>query len=104
AVLGVLVVVEEAAVALLLPPLAARALGRPPLHLARERQRRAPHLVEAPAALEADVDVHAARARGLGPPGKAVLGEDVAHQQGHAPYVVPAHARAGVEVDAQLVG
>ena len=44
AILGVLVVVEEDAVALLLPPLAGGELGRAPLDLARQRQRRAPHL------------------------------------------------------------
>ena len=67
AVLGVLVVVEEDAVALLLPPLAGGERRRAPLDLARQRQRGAAHLVEAPAPLDAHVDVHAARARGLGP-------------------------------------
>ncbi len=90
--------------ALLLPPLARRELRRAPLHLARERQGRAPHLIEAPAALDPHVHVHAARARRLGPAAQAVLGEHVAHDQRHAPHVVPAHARAGIEVDPQLVG
>ena len=49
AVLRVLVVVEEDAVALLLPPLARRERRRAPLDLARERQRGAAHLVEGPA-------------------------------------------------------
>src|SRR5687767_6887121 len=43
AVARVLVVIDEDAVALLLPPLARRQLRRAPLHLARERQRRAAH-------------------------------------------------------------
>ena len=79
-------------------------LGRAPLHLARERQRRAPHLVEAPAPLDAHVDVHAARARRLGPAAQAVLVEHVAHDQRHAPHVVPATPGPGIEIDAQLVG
>ncbi len=54
AVLGVLVVVEEDAVALLLPPLRGGDRGRPPLDLARERQRRAAHFGERPARLDAD--------------------------------------------------
>jgi hypothetical protein len=33
-----------------------------------------------------------------------MLLEHVAHDEGHAPHVVPAHARPGVEIDAQLVG
>ena len=67
AVLGVLVVVEEDAVALLLPPFAGGERGRAPLDLARQRQRRAPHLVERPARLDPHVYVHAARARRLRP-------------------------------------
>ena len=67
AVLGVLVVVEEDAVALFLPPLARRQRRRAPLDLARERQRGAAHLGERPAPLDAHVDVHAARARRLRP-------------------------------------
>ena len=50
AVLRVLVVVDEHAVALLLPPLAGGELRRATLDLARQRQRRAAHLVEAPSA------------------------------------------------------
>ena len=50
AVLRVLVVVDEHAVPLLLPPLAGRERRHAPLDLARERQRRAAHLVEASSA------------------------------------------------------
>ena len=57
AVLGVLVVVEEDAVALLLPPLAGGELRRAPLDLAGEGQRGAPHLRERPARVDAHVDV-----------------------------------------------
>src|SRR6185295_332495 len=46
AVLGVLVVVDEHAVPLFLPPLAGRDGWRAPLDLARERQRGAAHLGE----------------------------------------------------------
>ena len=53
--------------AFLLPPLARGERRRAPLDLARQRQRRAPDLVERPAPLDAHVDVHAARARRLRP-------------------------------------
>src|SRR5438477_12018766 len=59
AILGVLVVVDEHAVALFLPPFAGGQRRRPALHLARERERRAAHLDECPAPLEADDDVNA---------------------------------------------
>src|SRR5438093_6221217 len=72
-VLGILVVVHEYAMALLLPPLARRNARRAPLDLARERQRRPAHLVEGPAPLDAHIDVHPARARGLGPAGEPVV-------------------------------
>src|SRR3954468_5994614 len=65
-VLRVLVVVEEDAVALLLPPLAGRDGGLATLDLARNGDRRAPHLTERPPGLEARVDVEPARTRGLG--------------------------------------
>src|SRR5262245_58574320 len=51
AVLGTLVVVDEHPVALLLPPLAGGERRRAALHVARQRQGGAPHLVEAPAPL-----------------------------------------------------
>src|SRR5574341_1246349 len=66
-VLGVLVVVDKDAVPLLLPPLARRQLWRSPLHRARQRHRRPPHLVEPPAPLDAHVHVHPARPRRLRP-------------------------------------
>src|SRR5689334_6349927 len=45
-ILGVLVVIEEHAVALFFPPLARRKTWRASLHLARKRQCRPPHLAE----------------------------------------------------------
>ena len=75
AVLGVLVVVEEDAVPLLLPPFRRRQRRRASLDLARERQRGAAHLGERPARLDAHVDVHAARAARLGPAAKSQLVE-----------------------------
>ena len=62
AVARVLVVVDEHAVALLLPPLARRQVGRAPLDLARQRERGAPHLEVAPTRLDPHVDVDALRA------------------------------------------
>src|SRR5207249_767931 len=77
-VLGVLIVVEEHAVAFFLPPLACRLIGRAPFHLARKGQRSAAHLSEAPAPFDANVDMHAARSGGFRPAAKAVLVEHVA--------------------------
>ena len=94
AVLGVLVVVEEDAVALLLPPLRRRERRRAPLDLARERQRRAPHLGERPARLDAHVDVHAARAAASSASREAELVEQRLDLERDAPHVVPRHARA----------
>ena len=82
AVLGVLVVVEEHAVALLLPPLAGGEAGRPPLHLAGEGEGGAPHLRERPAGMDPHVDVDAARARGLRPAHEAEVGQDLAARPG----------------------
>ena len=94
AVLRVLVVVEEHAVALLLPPLRGGERRRAPLDLARERQRRAAHLGEGPARLDAHVDVHAARAARLRPAAQAELVEQRLHLERDAPHVVPRDARA----------
>src|SRR5712692_3545341 len=93
AVLRVLVVVEEDAVALLLPPLAGRDGRGAAFHLARERQRGGAHLRERPAALDAHVDVHAARAGGLGEPAQPVLLEHLARDQGHLTHLRPGDVR-----------
>ena len=74
------------------------------LDFAGQRQRRPAHLVEAPAPLDAHVDVHAARAGGLGPAGEADLGEHGAHDLRDRTHLRPPDARHRVEVDAQLVG
>src|SRR5207253_3129949 len=55
AILGVLVVVEEDAVAFLLPPLAGRQAWSPPLDFPGECQRGASHLRERPAGMETHV-------------------------------------------------
>ena len=54
--------------------------------------------------LDADVDVHAAGAAGLGPAGEAVLFEDGFDFEGDGADVGPFDAGAGIEVDAELVG
>src|SRR5215472_19340013 len=92
--------IEEDPMAFLLPPFAAREVGRAPFHLTREGQRRASHLLETPAPLDTHVDVHTARARGLGPATQPVVTENVSYQLRHPPHRVPAHARAGVEIHA----
>src|SRR5688500_17021158 len=60
AIFCVLVVVDEDAVALFLPPLAGGELRRPALDLAGERERRAAHLVEGPVLLDPYTNMHAA--------------------------------------------
>ena len=65
AVARVLVVVDEDAVALFLPPLRGRERRRAALDLAPDRERAAAHVAELPLRLDADVDVDAARARRL---------------------------------------
>ena len=59
-VLRILVVIHKDALALLLPPLAGGEPVAAAFHLARERERRAPHLVKAPAGFDADEQVHPA--------------------------------------------
>ena len=104
AVLRVLVVVEEHAVALFLPPLAGRQAGRAPLDLAREGERGAAHLVEAPAALDPHVDVDAARAGRLRPADQAEVVERGADHRRDVADLRPLDARHRIEIDAQLVG
>ena len=104
AVLGVLVVVEKHALAFFLPPLARRAPGHAPLDFARQRQRGATHLVERPAPLDAHVDVHAARARGLRPAHQAEVLERRPDHAGDLANLRPLHAGHRIEIDAQLVG
>src|SRR5688572_18466365 len=98
AILCVLVVVDEDAVALFLPPLARGELRRPALHVAGERQSGAAHLVEGPAPLDARADVHAARARGLRPANEVEIVEGRFDNPGHLPYLVPFNSRDWVEV------
>src|SRR2546425_13365895 len=62
AVLGVLVVVDEHAVALFLPPGAGGDIRGPALDFTGEGQGRPPYLVEAPASLNPHIDMNAARA------------------------------------------
>ena len=53
--------------------------------------------------VDAAVDVHPARAGGLRPADQPVVGEHLAHHEGHLAHLRPGHARDRVEVDAQLV-
>ena len=103
AVARVLVVVDEHAVALLLPPLARREVGRAALDLARQGERRAADAQRVPLRHDPDVDVDPLRARRLRVAAEPVLGEHVADDHRRAPHRVPRHPVAGVEVDAQLV-
>ncbi len=89
--------------ALLLPPLARRDRRRATLDLARDRERRAAHGVEAPFRLDAHVHVDAARAAGLRPPGALHVVEHRAHDAGGLDNLLPPDARHRIEIDAQLV-
>ena len=103
AVARVLVVVDEDAVALLLPPFAGGVLRQAPLDLARQRQRRAADLDVVPARLDPDVDVDATRARGLRIADQSVLLEDVLDAHRHLADRVPAHPGHRVKIDPELV-
>src|SRR4051812_18740716 len=70
-VLGILVVVHKHPVPLLLPPFAGSDRWSASLHLPCQGQSGTAHLIEAPPALDPNVYMDAARARGLGPPGQA---------------------------------
>ena len=104
AVFGVLVVVEEDAVAFFLPPLGGGERGDAAFDGACEGEGGAADFGEGPAGMDADVDVHAAGAAGLGPADEAVLFEDGFDFEGHGADVGPLDAGAGVEVDAEFVG
>src|SRR5438067_8380595 len=100
-VAGVLVVVDEdlLRVAVLPPPGGGGVPGAATLHLARERERSPPHLVEPPARLDPDVDVKARAAGGLGPAHGADLVEYLASHVSHATHAVEAALRHRVEID-----
>src|SRR5439155_18124648 len=76
AIAGVLVVVDEDALAaLLLPPLGRYLARHPALELAAERDRRVPHVGEGPTRLQPHVDVDAAAPGRLREAGVAELAE-----------------------------
>src|SRR5690606_35472333 len=102
-VLGILVVVDENAVSLFLPPCARRELWRPALDVACECQRGPTHLVERPTRLDAHVDVEAALAGRLRPAPKPELVERLPDDASDLPYLRPPDARRRIEIDAQLV-
>ena len=104
AVLGVLVVVEEDAVAFFFPPLGTGEGGDAALDGAGEGDGGAADLGEGPAGRKADVDVHAAGAAGFRPTGEADFGEEGADFEGDGEDVGPGDAGAGVKVDAEFVG
>ncbi len=104
AVFGVLVVVEEDAVALLFPPFGGGEVGDAFFDGSGEGERGLADLGEGPSGMDADVDVDAAGAGGFGPSLEADLGEEGLDLEGDAADVVPADAWAGVEIDAEFVG
>jgi hypothetical protein len=90
--------------ALLLPPLAAGDVRCPPLDLARERDRGAPHFGELPPALDAAVDVQASRTGSLGPTDESEILQGLFRDQRHVPHLWPRHTSHRIEINAQLVG
>src|SRR5262249_20660313 len=101
---GVLVVVDEDALAaLLLPPLGRHLAREAPLELPPEGDRRVADVGERPARLDPDVDVDAPAPRGLREAEVAEIVEEHARLGGDPHRVRGARARLGVEVEAQLV-
>ncbi len=90
--------------AFFLPPLARGQIRRAPLDLASKGQRRATDLGERPSALDAHVDVNAARARRLRPPDQPQIGQRRADDAGDGSNLIPVNSGHRVEIDAQLVG
>ncbi len=103
-ILGVLVIVEEYAVAFLLPPLGTGQDGNPALHCSRKRYGRAPNFGEGPARLDPRINVHSARAASLRPAAQSHFLEECLHLQTDGTNIVPTDARSGIKIDAQLVG
>src|SRR5919204_1318091 len=100
----VLVVVDEdAAAALLLPPRCGEQLGTAPLELARDCDGCRTHFVGVPARLEPDVNVEAAVPGRLWIADDPELVEQAAELRRRGPHVVEVHARLRVEVETELV-
>ena len=104
AVLGVLIEVDEHALALLLPPVAGGQSRCAPFDLAGDRLSGQTHLRERPPRGDTRVDVESAGARRLGPRRQPVLFENLPHQQGDVDDLLPGHPGHRVEVDAQFIG
>src|SRR5262249_14553721 len=104
AVFRVLVVIEEDAVSLFLPPLARGEIGRALLNFPGDREGGAADLLKVPKALDPHVHVYPSRARSLRPANETVIGEYVACDEGALANGFPGYAGHGVEVDAKLVG
>src|SRR5262249_11131937 len=102
-VLGVLVVVEKDAVALFLPPLAGGERPRAAFDLASERERRAMFLVKRPLPVDANVDMHPARARRLRPADEPQIVQRCANDVRDLAQLRPWDAGHGIEIDPQLV-
>ena len=103
-VAGVLVVVDEDADSLFLPPLACSAAGHSPLDLARERQCRAADFLEAALRAYAHVHVDATRTRCLREADQSLLLEHLANAARDCANLVEGDGWRRIEVDAQLVG
>src|SRR3990172_7164215 len=103
-VLGILVVVEEHAVALLLPPFRGRLFRGGGFDVAGEGESGSTHFRVGPTTLDPDVHVDPAAARCLGPADETDGVERLARDESDGADLRPGDARHGVEVDPQLVG
>ncbi len=90
--------------AFFLPPFGAGEGGGAALDGAGECEGGAADFGEAPARVNADVDMHAAGAAGLGPAAEPEFFEEGFYFEGNAPDVGPLDARSRVEVDAEFIG
>lgn len=104
AILGVLVVVEEHAVAFLFPPFGTGQGGNAAFNGAGEGQGGAAHVGKGPARLDAHVNVHAARAAGFGPAAQSHFLEECVHFEGDSADVGPSDTGAGIQVNSQFIG
>src|SRR5690606_28458033 len=94
----VLVVVEEDAVALFLPPLARGDLRRAALDLAGEREGGASDLIERPSRGDADPDVDAARSARLRPADEPHVVEHLARDLRDVDDLAPRDPGDGIEI------
>ena len=86
------------------PPLRRGQRGCAPLDFTREGQGRAPHVSESPSWLDADINMHAARAARLRPALSPTSPRTLSNFERHTPDVLPWNAGTRIEIHSQFVG